>query len=628
MRFKLTILLLALNAALFGVIFYFDKVQSTQSLADESARLILNPEFVQNLERISIQSVHTEDPWTLERSGDQWLVSSPFQWKANPFAVQQLLFQLRRLSWESRFPVSELASSGQTLASYDLESPPIEIELDNGSQSHRLRLGAPTEIGNRLYIMSPDGDFVHVVPRGLLDSLQRDLEAFLDRRIFSLSLEETRGIQIQDRAASSVRVRLERDGSDWQFVSPIETAADPEKVLALIAEWQGMEVEGFEKDSEIPLAMDGNSIRLTLEGLVRRETLILTPASGDDSATSYLARREAYPAVFRVKGDNVRELRSVQEDLRERRILSNAGKDWSSLEIRFGRLGVTLQQLESGSWQVLYTDEEGQLQSMPAAAEAIADMEQLFATMEAERFVSDAPSEADLARFGLQEPQRRLRLRAGNQRTLELKIGGLAPDDERTLLYAKTDQSDSVFLVRPHVLASLSLDPFHYRERTVRNLRSSAVIESLRIIHRPSGLDVPLEPSEASGTEKTEVLAALRSFVRRSRVERFLGEAFSDPLVSGSDRTIEWPYLLEAEVTNPSSGDAGPKTVRTYLSERLGGTAQFMGDPESGLVGTLPIELIEILDSVLAEYPELPVQPPDQDSEGIEEESAEAEPEA
>src|SRR5690606_21525674 len=121
------------------------------------------------------------DYWELQLADDQWLVASPVKWKANPYAVQQLLFHLRQLSWDSRFSISELESSGQTLASYNLAEPPLRIELHQGDRVLPLALGAPTEIGNRLYLMSSGKDYVYVVSRTILDPLQRDPVAFMDR---------------------------------------------------------------------------------------------------------------------------------------------------------------------------------------------------------------------------------------------------------------------------------------------------------------------------------------------------------------------------------------------------------------------------------------------------------------
>jgi hypothetical protein len=607
MRFKLTILLLALNAALIGLIYYSDKVQSTRNLVDEAARLVLRPDFVRGLERITISGQDADTPWIIQHHGPHWQVESPLQWSANPFAVEQLLFQLLRLSWESRFPVDELDAAGQGLAAYGLQDPPLRLELSNGGDSITLAMGNPTEIGNRLYILSPDGDYVLVVRRGLLDILQRDTASLLDRRLFDLSYEETRALQIQDRSAGNVRVRLTRDQGDWRFISPIETAADPDAVQALLLDWQGTEVAGFEPAGSLPSGSENAQLRFTIEGLTERETVILSPPDGNSDSGYFLARKEGLSAVFRIEAEKVDALRSAQENLRERRMLARYSAGWTTLQLHFGELAVTLQQLENGSWQVLYADETGQLRSLPADPDAIERMQTFLNTMEAERFVTDAPSEADLARFGLDEPQRRLRLRIGSQWAIEFRVGGIFPENGQTLLYARTNRSDSVFLVRPYVLSLLALDPYEYRERSIRKLPESAQVDQVSLVHRISGIPIPLET--ASG-ESGELREHLRAFFRDIRVERFLNRPFADPLPLDRDRQLDWPYQLDAQVSYPANPDRPPARIRLYLSRRLGGTAQYIGDPESGLVGTLPAQLIELLDAVLAEYPVSPDSPP------------------
>lgn len=608
MRLKLTFLLLALNIALGGYLFYFDKEQSTRSLLDATTRLILNPEFVSNLDRIEIDGTGLSAPWTLERGETGWRATSPYEWRANPYALEHLFFQLRQLSWESRFSIRDLRNSGRSLESYDLADPPVQIRLQQNGISQSLLLGAPTEIGQRLYLMSPDGEFIYVVPRAILDVLRKDLEHLLDRRIFGLSTESIRAVQVQDRSRSNVRVRLERTGNRWEFVSPIATAADPERVESMLQEWTQLEVASFMEGASGVSEIDGDAMRLTFEGMGQRETLVLSPPtdSGDGGA-DYIGRREAFPIRFRIRAEQVETLKRLQDNLRERRVLAAYSEDWSSLEIHFGDLGLTLQQLENGGWQVLYKDEQGELRTLPADPAAVDQLRSLMRTMEVQSFVSDAPSEGDLERFGLANPQRRLVLRNAAGSLVEFRIGDI-PENGETLLYARTNQSSSVFLVRPHVLAALSLDPYAYRERTIRKLPPSVGLESLTLVHRPTG-SVLLQEDQLNEREAV-ILARLKSYLRLTRVERFLTKPFADPLPLDADRQLDWPYRIEASRSFASSGSQEQAPLELFLSERLGGSTQYVGDPESGLVGILPAELVELLDPVLTEFP-TPPEPPE-----------------
>jgi hypothetical protein len=603
MRYKLTVLLIVLNLALFSLIFYIDRVQSTRSVFESSSRLILDRSFVQGLDKIRIYSAANDKEWILQQSEESgWDVISPIHWKANPFAVQQLIFQLKSLSWESRFPVSDLEQAGQSLESYNLADPPLRIELSTGDASTTLDLGAPTEIGNRLYTMAPDGQFILVISKGIMDMLQRDMEAFLDRRIFGIGMEESRVIQIQDRSASNVRVRLERGDAGWNFVSPIEAEADGERVQAMISEWQSIDAAGFEMLSDTSLEMGGNTIQLTFEGLNERETLILAPPTGaGPEFPHYLAKRDTYDAVFKITSMQVEELRKAQEVLREKRVLARHADDWTSLEIQFGGLTTTLQQLENGAWQVLNTDSTGALNTQPADPASIELVKELLRTMEVVRFASDAPSENDMIRFGLDEPQRTITLRKASGQSIIFKIGGVSRDDESTLLYGNTNQSASVFVIRPHILAGIPLNPFHYRDRTVFTLPDTAELLEMKLMARESSETIPVD-------ERTAEL--LKAYLKKVKVERYLNQPFADPVLIGGDQTMEWPYMLKAAVSYGSVSEEAPEAVEFYLSERLGGTTQYLGDPVSGLIGTLPIDVIERLDSFLVEFPDDPGEAP------------------
>ena len=618
MRFKLTILLAILNIAVFSLIFYVDRAQSARNLFEGSSRLILDPAFVQGVRDVQIRSNRTGDTWRLVRTASGgWDVTEPVHWKANPFAVQQLLFQFKALSWESRFPVDSLESAGQSLASYDLETPPLQIELSNGTRSVSLKIGAPTEIGNRLYTLSPDNDYILVIGRGLRDTLQGDANAFLDKRLFGVGSQESRVLQIQDRSASNVRVRMERASDGWRFVSPIEAEADSDRVQALLADWQSAEGDQFRRADAGETELAGDTLTLTLEGLSDRESVHfgLEPAEGQSGR--YLARKDGYSTVFLVKREPVDELRRAQDVLREKRILRRHAEDWSSMEIRYGELVTTLQVLENCEWQVLSTNAEGQLLSRPADPAVIADMRNLFRTLEAVRFVSDAPSETDRVRYGLDDPQRRVVLRKGDGTQIDLLIGGIRREDDETLLYAATHQQASVFLIRPHVLASIPLDPLHYRERTLLAYPVSTDFRSIVLENLSEGSSLTLTEGQHA-----MLIAGLKSYLRDVEVARFLNQPFADPLRLDATTEMPWAYRLQAEAIEPTGAVADTPPVSLFLSERLGGTTQYVGYPPSGLVGVLPTEIIELLDTVLAEFPDDPGQPP------VSAESTQADPES
>ncbi len=606
MRFKLTILLAILNLAIFCLILYVDRNQGSKDEFLTQSRIILDPSFVQGVDNIQISSPRTGNAWELQRMDDaSWNVTQPVHWKANPFAVQQLLFQLKALSWLHKFPTDSLETAGQSLQSYDLLDPPLQVSLSSGSESISLSFGAPTEIGNRLYMMSPNGDYIMVISRELANTLHQSLSEFLDRRIFGPGMEESRVVQIQDRTASNVRVRMERTDRNWYFVSPIEAAADNDRVQALLGDWQNQEGQGFRMPTAEEGEVEGEGLRLTLEGLNSRETLVFNTTTGEDGEGSYyLARMEGFETVFQVSAGKVDALRRVLEDLREKRVLSRHADNWTSMEILFDDISTTLQRLENGAWQVLNKNAAGELNSQPADPVVVQEIRHLLNTLEVTRFVSDAPSETDLSRYGLITPQRRIILRKEDGKSVEMSIGGLSREGNETLLYGTTDEIASVFLIRPHILSSIPMNPMHYRERTIRTIPESTQIVSIWLDETATGKTREIK-------EETTPLAwaNLRSYLRDIEVEGFINPPFSNPLRLDNNRTIEWPFQINCEIRYPESIN-GETTIQTlYLTERIGGTTQYVGDSETGLVGILPIDLIEVLEPLLVKFPDDPGMP-------------------
>jgi hypothetical protein len=106
--------------------------------------------------------------------------------------------------------------------------------------------------------------------------------------------------------------------------------------------------------------------------------------------------------------------------------------------------------------------------------------------------------------------------------------------------------------------------------------------------------------------------ANLRSYLRDIEVEGFINPPFSNPLRLDNNRTIEWPFQINCEILYPES-TTGETTIQTlYLTERIGGTTQYVGDSETGLVGILPIDLIEVLEPLLVKFPDDPGMPENQ----------------
>ncbi|MBC8012354.1 MAG: DUF4340 domain-containing protein, partial [Burkholderiales bacterium] len=371
MRSKVTFLLLALNLLLFGYLVISERPWDKTQTIDANRRRVLGPEAA-DLSAIEITayeapaiaapgaepspaptSESTAPAAAPTRSirlqrdsnSDAWFLAAPLDWPANDFAVRRILGELQFLEHETSFPVSDLQANGQTLADYGLAQPrlvvtctpaPAKITTDTAAPAPTpapfvLRIGDGTAVGNRLYVLSPDGRRIHVVARSLLDALSLDLAQLRSDQLFTIPVFEARALTLQS-GANAARTRLRRDQNRWIFESPINARAAKTPVELAINELNALQVARFLPVEAVPspevTGLAAPRLRVTLEGNARRETLHLGRAVSEtapaaDAAVEYYARLDDRPTPFTVAlPSSLRKtLDGAQTVLRERRVL-------------------------------------------------------------------------------------------------------------------------------------------------------------------------------------------------------------------------------------------------------------------------------------------------------------------
>lgn len=148
MRSKVTVVLLFLNVVLFAFIYYYDKPRIDERKNLEARRRVLGPEAasIVALTRTS----RTADPVQLVKRGESWWLVQPYEWPAEPNALNRIVNELQFLEHDTSFAVADLTKSGQTLADYGLEQPALTLTFTSASREYTLKIGDDTKIGNRL----------------------------------------------------------------------------------------------------------------------------------------------------------------------------------------------------------------------------------------------------------------------------------------------------------------------------------------------------------------------------------------------------------------------------------------------------------------------------------------------
>ncbi len=232
----------------------------------------------------------------------------------------------------------------------------------------------------------------------------------------------------------------------------------------------------------------------------------------------------------------------------------------------------------------------------------------------APKFLSDAPSAADLENYGFNRPEREIALslstgggpRGTEPSTQTLQIG-VSPDKPGEA-FAKVVNAPFVYEILPDILDDTPALARHYRQRLLRDLPEGARITGLVLTDLAT--NTPVFAKQIPDTEKNwdsaviaepiprrkainDLLLQLRKLSARS----FTADTFSPDHAETPQGPRPWKYRLDVTVSLPGgSGVAQTSNSTLFLTERLGGTTQLAGTEDfGGVVFEVTQEMLDAL---------------------------------
>lgn len=638
MRFKLTLFLLVLNFVAGYFIYRLEQQSSTAADSVSQDKRVFQDD-INAIDRLSItiNAERLNETRILQRQKESWQITEPIDWPANQHAIQQILTQLQFLEQEISFSLNDLAKRGQTLADYGLEDPILTLTYSTPTQEPQsLKIGTPTEMGSRVYVLHPNGDEVLVVDKTLLEILSLNLEDLRSQQIFDIPIFEVRAFNVQ---VGDNRVRIEKEDEQWQLATPIQAPANPNRMEVTLTELANLRALRLLPPSEAnstELGLLTPQMRVTLGGNNRRKTLILgntVPAKQDaeePAPLAYYAKLENNPTLFTVPAQPFKPLFSAQDTLRETKFLQWDQQALTGITVAQGNRSITLQKLEATQeneatqqWQTLTRTDSGELVTQPADINVINQLLQNLQELEVLRFVSDAPSPSDLTTFGFDEPNAAVTLQLANQESITLELGQSPPkaDNPKQVntrnIYARLQSEDFVYEVRSRVLALTTTNPLHYRIRSLETLPKAASITQLKVTSLtsdnvlfehsidPTQTTWPIALEKLTDKEKGAALNLLDFIKTDFKVAHYINSKFAEL------PDIPWQYKLEIEINLPG-GEQDQKTTREYFfSKRLNGSNQIGGSPQFDVTFVVTQEFLDAFFtlSFKKEPPQAPTTP-------------------
>ena len=638
MRTKVTLVLLLLNVALLAVILYARREWRTEQDLALRSRRVLGAEVI-GITTLEITSSGTDNKIRLERPAENapWELKSPIHWPANDHAVRRIIHELEFLEPQTSFPVAGLEKNGQSLADYGLEKPRLTLVMTRPAReaggapiTTQLQLGDTAKIGDRLYVLSPDGQTVHVTNRKLADTLIVGMEELRTDTLFTIPVFEVRSLGLQN-AAPAPRVRLRRDGTRWSLEAPIVTRASKADAERVVAELNRLRALDFLTDTPVSdSGLDKPSLRVTIEGNSRRETLLLgnpfrlDPSVKKDPAhpvAFFYAQMEGRSQVFITSlpdgtdaladgtGPLLDTLRRAQETLRDTRVLDfdPAAVHAVSLSAPGQPEPLVLRRADAApgvttapGWRI---ERGANAPALPADTKLVDNLILRLSLLSVLKggFLRDAPSDAEVEAYGFNLPQREITLTLANKTSVTLQLG--VSGTNGGTVQARVVGQPFIYAVAPDTLNELPVATNIYRERTLRSLPEGARLTGLTLVENEPGaaplLNVSLAENQtwddllASEPEpRRDAIKALRDGLATLRAKQFVNDTFTDTTwVDG--KATPWKYTLTATVAE--TGATQNTSFALQIAPRSGGGTQLAGSKELGVIFSLEQPFLDAL---------------------------------
>lgn len=610
MKGRYTLILFLLNLAVAGVIVYLHVIKNATLSSDgyESEIFQIN---LTEADYIQIEGQELETTRVFEKKNGEWLITSPIQWKANLHAVNRLLNQMRWLEQRGGFPLQDTLSFGQSLKDFGLESPRLTVTIGRGETRETLRIGDATTVGDRIYALGPQNDYIHVLSLRIVETLMMQMEDLRSQEVFDIPPFETTSLRIQQRLKDNRHstTTLIREGRLWNFETPIRTRASSdlvEETLNRLTQSKAIRFLNVAPENFADYGVENGRLSVRLEGNNRSELLLIGhPVEEAGVLPQVYARLSSYPTVFTIAARQIQRLKEPQTNLREKRILDFQGRPPHELTIRQRDQEVSLRKQENGNWQFLQKSSSGEFHPEKAERSLLEFVIDYLNRLEVMEFVLDAPSQEDLEKYGLVHP--RLEIHLSDPGEHALIIGGFVDGDG---LYAQKKGEPFVYKITGELLEWVTADSLFYRDRILQKLPSGAQIQSLSL-STPSD-DTPwfswnFNEEQVNGEEPALLQEKTLDLVREFRIQRYVEESYWEEFKAEGGELVPWPLHLTV-TWSLRGGDSSQVTRNFYFSKVTGAGVQVGTSPELDMTFLLTKEWIDLLKSLTDQYkPEQPV---------------------
>jgi hypothetical protein len=353
---------------------------------------------------------------------------------------------------------------------------------------------------------------------------------FVEREKIAEEEKKTRLVELTPDDATAVtltyadrEIALEKTDQGWRLTKPVAAVADDVTVKNLLRAIADAEAKKTIDDPPSDLAPFGlTPPTVTVVVTAKGQTLpALKVGKTTAVSNSTYVQRADQAKIYLTDSGFSSSMDKQPKDLRDKKIVEFKDDDITRIALRNPQGAIAMAK-KDGVWSI---EQPGTYKADPNAVRALLST---VRNLRATDFANDAPAAADMATYGLTDPERELVLRAG-EGAVTLLVG----KESEAGLYVKAGDKPTVFVVGKWVSTDLNKGVNDLRDKSLLSFEPAAVtaIE----VSRGDGEQFTLARADdkwsvsgVDGTPNTATIDAFVSALSRLAGNQILADAPAD----------------------------------------------------------------------------------------------------
>jgi len=464
MRFRTTLVLFALTAALVLFIkFYETKRPNTEEANRRSQNVI-------NFERDKIDGVviqNGEERIELKRADKKWRLESPVKDLADGSTVDSLLFDLEDWKKDATISGKEIEADKSRMAEYGLAKAKLRLKLQGANAPPEILFGNNAALEGKTYVRLENSKDVFLAAQSIKNQISKKPEEFRDRKLTDTVATQVTRLSLKTAAGE---MELQKQADHWQIVKPLRARADDQKVNDLIAQITTSRIAQFVADDAgdlHPYGLTEPRGTVTIFTADDKQGQILQVGGVPEKEKDQVYVRFAPRKFVYTLPNKIETILSTRpNDLRDRHLVRFDQNQLDRITIDAPAKTKTVLARKGQSWTIVNQN------NRPANAAEARRLIDLLAGEQVTNFVADVAS--DLPKYGLDKPQLTVTLSSfASENTAETKAGehplatiafGKINGEN---IFARVGEEPFVVAVHRSMLDNIFADPLQWQELTI-----------------------------------------------------------------------------------------------------------------------------------------------------------------